>query len=239
MKVYKDLHTHSKYSKLNHGKNTIEELVQVAIAKGLKTIAITDHAPGHPFGVWRHKLKKRKAEIEALRKKYPEIEILCGLETNLISKSGKIDINDKERADLDICLMGFHKAGSGNLWHLLNFVLWKTLFGKHQVKSNTIAYINAINNNKIDIVTHLQQYIKVDCKAVAEAAARRGTLIEINNRHLQWTEQDIKGMLETDCKFVIDSDAHRKNAVGEFSIALDFVKKYNIPLERIVNAKED
>ena len=30
--------------------------------------------------------KERKAEIERLRKKYPQIKILVGLETNLISK---------------------------------------------------------------------------------------------------------------------------------------------------------
>ena len=238
MKIFKDLHTHSRYSKFNHGKSSCEELVIAAIDKGLKSIAITDHAPSHPFGVWKKNLLKRKNEILLLRNKYPQIEILCGLETNLISASGKIDISKQQRSQLDICLMGFHKAGFGTFWNMITFGLWKTLFGKYQIKSNTNSYINAINNNDIDIITHLQQYIKVDAKAVAEAAAKKGTLIEINNRHLKWTDEDISGMLQTDCKFIINSDAHSSNSVSVFENAIDFAIKHNIPLNRIVNAKE-
>lgn len=238
MKVFSDLHTHSKYSKFHHGKNTIEELVVKAIDEGLETIAITDHAPGHPFGVWPFKLKKRKAEIEELRKKYPQIKILCGLETDLTTQSGKIDVSKKQRDDLDICLMGFHRTGYGNFWRMITFGLWRALFMKNNIEKNTQAYINAINNNKIDIVTHLQQYIKVDVGKVAEAAAKRGTLIEINNRHLLWTSEDVAKLLATDCKFVIDSDAHKVKDVGNFKIALDFIEKYKIPHERIVNLRD-
>lgn len=234
----KDLHTHSKYSKFGHGKSSIEEMVQVAIQKNFDTIAITDHGPGHPFGVWRHKLKKRKEEIERLRKKYPNIKILVGLETNLISKSGRIDISAKERADLDICLMGYHRMGCGNIFWLFTYNIWKTVFGKNQIKSNTEAYLNALRRNKIDILTHLQQHIRVDCGKVAEEAAKHGTLIEINNKQLLWTKEDIEAMLATDCKFIVSSDAHKAQNVGKFDVAEEFIKKYNIPLSRIVNVRE-
>ena len=39
-----DIHTHTTYS---HGKGTIEENVNAALALGLEEIAITDHGPGH------------------------------------------------------------------------------------------------------------------------------------------------------------------------------------------------
>ena len=235
MKITKDLHTHSRYSKFYHGKSTIREVVEAAVAKGLKTIAITDHAPDHMFGVWPFLLKKRKREIEKLRKEFPNIEILCGLETNLVSQKGNIDVTKKQRENLDICLMGFHKT-AGMFLH--PFFALKMLFGKNKIERNTNAYVSAIENNKIDVITHLKQYINVDCGKIAEVAAKYGTLIEINNRHLFFNEDDVKAMLATDCKFVIDSDAHRARNVGEVGTALEFVKKYNIPIERIVNVKK-
>ena len=238
MEFTKDLHTHSKYSKFGHGKDTIEEMVLSAISQNLDTIAITDHGPGHPFGVWPWKLSKRKREIEELRKKYPQIKILCGLEANLVSGSGKLDITKKQRDNLDICIVGYHRTGFANLFRLLTFNLAKNTFSKNNVKANTKAYVNAIKRNRVDIVAHLQQYIKVDCGEIARVAAEHGTLIEINNKQLLWTKEDIEAMLETDCKFVVDSDAHQKEAVGKFGVAEEFIKKYNIPLDRIVNVKE-
>ena len=237
MKITKDLHTHSKYSKFHHGKNTIEEMVVAAIEKGFSTIAITDHAPDHFFGVWPWKLKKRKREIERLRKKYPQIEILCGLEVNLVSQKGNIDVTKKQRNDLDFCVLGFHKT-AGMFLH--PFFALTRLFGhKNDIEKNTQAYINAIEKNKIDVVAHLKQYINVDCGRIAAAAAKRGTFIEINNRHLFFNENDINDMLATDCKFVIDSDAHRARVVGKHENAIAFAEKYKVPIERIMNAKRD
>ena len=234
--ITKDFHTHSKYSKFFHGKSTIREVVASAAAKGLKTIALTDHAPDHLFGVWPFLLKKRKREIEKLRKEFPSIEILCGLETNLVSNKGAIDVTKKQRADLDFCVLGFHRT-AGMFCH--PFFAIKMLFGKNKIERNTNAYLNAIENNKIDVVAHLKQYINVDCGKIAAAAAKKGTFIEINNRHLCFNKDDVKAMLATDCKFVVDSDAHRARDVGKFDNAIAFIEKYNIPIERIVNAKRD
>ena len=36
-------------------------------------------------------------------------------------------------------------------------------------------------------------------------------------------------------KFVLSSDAHCADDVGEMTNALEFVRQYNIPLDRIVN----
>ena len=50
----KDLHTHTLYS---HGKGTPEENVLAAISCGLKTVAVSEHGPGHMFfGVRGRKL---------------------------------------------------------------------------------------------------------------------------------------------------------------------------------------
>lgn len=238
MKINGDYHIHSKYSKFNHGKNTIAEIVEDAHKKGLKEIAITDHGPKHLlFGVRKNALKKAREEIENLKKQYPDMKILLGLEANLITETGEIDVNEEMWNYMDLCLLGFHKGAYGkfsgifNIGHLLG-----NKKSKKRIERNTNAYINAIKKNKIAVLTHLNEYIYIDPKKIAEACAKNGTLIEINNRHLKLTEEDIKKMLETDVKFIINSDAHRLESIGKVDTALTFAKKY-IPKERIVNVE--
>ena len=49
-----DYHTHTKYSRHNHGKGSVLENASVASNKGLKQIAITDHGFSHRlYGVRR------------------------------------------------------------------------------------------------------------------------------------------------------------------------------------------
>ena len=68
-----DWHTHTVYS---HGKGTIEDNVRVAVEKGLESIAITDHGPGHfGYGFRRSDIKKMRAEIDQLQEKYKDIKI--------------------------------------------------------------------------------------------------------------------------------------------------------------------
>ncbi len=65
-----DHHTHTVYS---HGKGTIEDNVRAA-AKGLTSIAITDHGPGHlTYGIKMEKIPEMKAEIQRLKRYTPSV----------------------------------------------------------------------------------------------------------------------------------------------------------------------
>ncbi len=86
-----DLHTHTIYSRNHHGKGTIEENVQAAVKMGLTKIGISDHGPGHVgYGLLRKKIPEVRKIIDELRPKYPQIEILMGVEANVINKSGEL-----------------------------------------------------------------------------------------------------------------------------------------------------
>ena len=84
-----DYHTHTNYS---HGKGTPEENVLAAIEKGLRRIAISEHAGAHLFyGVRGTRLARLRREVDALARRYAnEIEVLMGLECNLMA-AGKCD----------------------------------------------------------------------------------------------------------------------------------------------------
>ena len=232
-----DCHTHSKYSK--DAQDSIEDNVRSAYQKGLKRIAITDHGFNHKYGIKREDVLEMRKEIERLKKIYP-IEILLGIEANIISLDGEIDLSKEEQSWFDIIILGVHKSARPNkISAFFNFFLanliWKT---KHHQKMVTNAYIQALKNNKIDIVVHLHNIIRVDAIEVAKEAAKHGTLIEFNNKHMLFSEDEIKEMAKVGANFVIDTDAHRACDVGNPQKVLEFLKTHDVPLERIVNFKK-
>ena len=64
-----DYHTHSKFSA--DGKSTIEENMISAEKKGLKEIAVTEHAYSNLNGIKKGDLTKIVSAVEEARKKTP------------------------------------------------------------------------------------------------------------------------------------------------------------------------
>lgn len=243
-----DYHTHTVYS---HGKGTVEENVLAAIRRGLKEIAITDHGFHHmTYNVRKIDWKFIMADVELMRKKYPMIKILLGLETNILSASGNIDITASDMPFLDLVVCGYHKfimpdTLSDNLGFFMpNFVL-STLGreSKRQKRKNTDAYIKALEKFDIDVISHVNNDCAVYVSEVAKAAANYGTFIEINNKNIKaktglasCPDDGWREILEkTDVEFIVDSDAHRVEHVGVVTRAEALVDRVGIPRERIAN----
>ena len=123
---------HSKYSKYNHGKNSVEEMVAEAQRLGLKEIAITDHGYKHIFGIRKKNVGKLRAEIDALNEKY-DINILMGLELNLLGNNGETDLTNEINKNLDIRLIGTHKSVMVSFKNFFAFIL-SNVFKKNDKK---------------------------------------------------------------------------------------------------------
>ena len=242
MALLADYHTHTKYSRNHHGKGTIDENVRAAYEKGLRQIAITDHGFNQKmYGVRRKDIPNVKKDIEEVKERYP-IDVLLGVEANLISSKGEIDIVDSDYENLDILLCGFHRlVKSTSTREQFGFVL-KNIFceifhhtSKRQREKNTNAYINAMRKYKIDIITHLNHVCKVDVEKVARVAKETGTLIELNGKRLGMSDEEILTCYNLGCKFVINSDAHSPDRVGECHLGLEAALRLRIPDSAIVN----
>ena len=107
MEILADYHTHTVYS---HGKGSIEDNVKVAISKGIKTIGISDHGYKNvAYGVKIDDFEKMREEIDILNEKYKnQIEILLGVECNILDNKGNIDLNDKIYRYFDYAMAGYH-----------------------------------------------------------------------------------------------------------------------------------
>ena len=60
-------------------------------------------------------------------------------------------------------------------------------------------------------------------------------MIELNNKHIDFSDDEAKQNINSGCNFIVSSDAHRKENVANVSRVLEFIEKYNVPLDRIVN----
>lgn len=236
-----DLHTHTTFS---HGKGSIEDNVKAAISRGLKTIGISDHGPGHvTYGVKGRDIPVMRSEVERLKPLYPEIEILLGVEANIINLSGKLDVTETELKQFDYLLAGYHYGVFGEKpffalgVHAQNFIVngWFHKSTKKQELLNTELTVRAIYENDIKILTHPGDKGAFDIGEIALACADRGTLMEISTWHKWLTVEGIRKAAKTDALFVISSDAHTPERIGDFQGAVDRIKEAGLDLKRVVN----
>ncbi|MDE7086730.1 MAG: hypothetical protein K2O67_00890, partial [Clostridia bacterium] len=70
---------------------------------------------------------------------------------------------------------------------------------------------------------------------VAKACADYGTYIEINTKKRHVSPEEVDIMSTTGVRFVIDSDAHSADRVGDTKIAEELLRDCSLPLDRIDN----
>ena len=240
MELTADYHTHTPYS---HGKNTVLENAGMAKKLGLKEIGITDHGFNHLlFGLKRKNLADLRSEIEEA-KKLTGVNVLMGMESTLISVDGDTDMKQSDLQYFDLYLCGIHEVLRYKTFSDMRNIMIKNYsaykFGKKPsskvIATTTSAYINAIKNNPIDILTHINYKCYCNLKDVAQCCADYGTYIEINTKKRHVSAEELNLMAQTGVRFVIDSDAHSQDRVGDTKIADELLSCASIPLNQIDN----
>ncbi|MBQ7924516.1 MAG: PHP domain-containing protein [Clostridia bacterium] len=236
-----DYHTHTPYS---HGKNTVAENVAAAKMLGLKEIAITDHGFAHKaFGVKRKEIAACRKECEEAEKEYG-VKVLLGMEANIRGYSGVTDMTEADYENFDIFNCGFHvfiscKPYSHRYGYFWGNLLARKLFhhaSKSLIRRNTKAYIEAIKNNPIDTLTHLSYVCPADVLEVAKCAADYGTYIELNSKKMHLTDEQLTEIAQkTSARFIINSDAHSCDRVGDTKIVDEQLTRIAFPIDRIDN----
>lgn len=237
-----DLHTHTVYS---HGKGTILENCRRAYELGLKTIGISDHGPGHKgFGIKMDQLPQMRKDIEEARALYPELEILLGVEANLINKSGNLDVRAEDIGLFDYLIAGYHYGVFGEqpiracLVHAGGFLYRLGGTSTKAAKNfNTDMVIAALEKNPVKIISHPGDKAAFDIDAIARCCEKTGTLMEINAHHKCLTVEGIRTAAKHQVSFILGSDAHLPQNVGEVEEALNRARAAGLDLSRIVNLR--
>ena len=196
-----DLHTHSHWSA--DGKNTLTEMLEAAVARGYEYYAVTDHSHYLRDG----RLDAQLEEIEALRKQFPSLTILAGVEANIRS-NGEVDMADEDLAKLDWVVASVHNAPDNR---------------------PTERVLEAMENPYVDCIGHLtgrrinkRPPRDVDVERVIEGALATGTLLEMNGQPDRLDLRDVhaRAAKEAGLKLVLNSDAHQIRAQGYVELAV-------------------
>ena len=165
MRVEIDTHTHTLAS--GHAYNTLNEMAQAAADKGLKGLAITEHAPEMPGTC--HLFYFQNLRIVP-RKKYG-IELLLGTELNIMNARGETDLPDSVLERLDIAIASIHMP---------------CFKDERTIDNVTAAYEKVMEHPYVDIIGHPDDgRFPVDMKRLVKKAKETGTLLEVNNSSLR------------------------------------------------------
>jgi histidinol phosphatase-like PHP family hydrolase len=219
-----DLQMHSEYS---DGGDTLEAIVEGAIARGWQYCAVTDHSYGLPIagGVPMDKLKQQHREIAALNKKYKgRFRLLKGIEANILG-DGQVDMTPRELRTLEIVVASPHSKLRSR-------------------DDQTPRMLRAVATPGVHILGHprgrkfgVRPGISADWDRVFAAAAKSGVAIEIDGDP---SRQDVDYSLAaravtSGCLFAVDSDAHAVSQFDFTDIALAHARLAGVPRARIIN----
>ncbi|WP_262428090.1 PHP domain-containing protein [Paratissierella segnis] len=250
IKILGDYHTHTIFSsgfrkKGTHATGTIEDNANVALKKGLTTLAISEHGPGHYlYGVRKENIPLMKEEIKRLNEYYVPrgLTILLGVEANLVGLDGELDVDDEFIKYLDVLLMGYHygampkSAKDGLGLYLYNPISKAFKINQEKVvEMNTKAYLKAMDNYKIDIITHPGSKAKINIAEVAKKAKKVGTALEISAKHSELSVKSLNLLKGIDVDYYINSDAHKPEDVGNIEKGILKAREAKVPFDRIRN----
>lgn len=249
MKLIYDCHTHTNYS---HGKNTAMEMIESAFKKNLSGIHITEHGSWHHYAK-RNKLDKEmylrlRDEIESCKIKYPDMDIKFGVEANIISTDGEIDVFNNYDGVFDFINVGYHmmvvmKNLSSNV-NIQARVIASSKLGMHFSDNKfseicTATMLKTLDNYKINMITHPTRSYPMDMIKIAEKCSETDTLLEINNSKSLLNAEQVKRIISSNdtVMFAVGSDAHNANDVGNCDNAFKIIEESEISLDRVVNVK--
>jgi len=225
MRVEIDTHTHTLAS--GHAYNTINEMAKTAADKGLKGLAITEHAPQMPGTC--HLFYFQNLRVVP-RERYG-IELLLGTELNIMNEDGEVDLPEETLKTLDIAIASMHTP---------------CFKGERTVEKVTAAYEKVMEHRYVDIIGHPDDgRFPVDMERLVSQAKKTGTLLEVNNSSLrpdgfrENTRENCLRMLK-ECKkqgaiIVLGSDSHVDVDIAEYPYAEEVLKKADFPEELIAN----
>jgi DNA polymerase (family X) len=222
-----DLHCHTT---LSDGHNTLAEMAEAARARGYSYLAVTDHSASHGFGndVQPGALRARIEEVRELDRRIRGLKLLAGSEVNVLP-DGSLDYEDELLQELDWVIASVH-----------------TSFRMSE-KNMTERVLRAIEHPLVDCIGHLsgrmilrRRPYEIDVERVAEAAARTGTMLEINgnpNRR-DLSEHHARLAARIGATIVVNTDAHRVATLENMRYGVATARRAWLTADQIANTRD-
>jgi len=205
-----DLHSHTDQS---DGRNTIEEMLDAAQAKGYDYYCVSDHTQSLTIanGLDEERLLKRIEEIDELNASGRwKMKILKGAEVDILGK-GTLDIVDDVLSQLDVVTVSVHSRM------------------KEDRKTMTERVCQALENKHVHILGHptgrliLKRHeFEIDLEAVFETAAKHNVVMELNAhpKRLDLNAGNLRAAKRAGLKIAINTDAHTISEIDNMQFGI-------------------
>jgi DNA polymerase (family 10) len=221
-----DLHSHTVAS---DGRDTIEAMARAARERGYEYLAITDHSASHGFGndVSPDALRRQIELVREADARVDGIELLAGSEVNILP-DGSLDYDDQLLGELDWVIASVHTS----------FGIGERKMTERMIAAIEHPLVDAIGHPTGRLIERRQPYA-IDLDAVFAAAARTGTLLEINANPDRRDLSDVhaRAAARAGVTLVIDSDAHRTATLANMRWGVATARRAWLSKEQVANTR--
>ncbi len=221
-----DLHMHTSAS---DGRHSVEELAAAARARGYAYICVTDHSQSSAIagGLKVAALRAHAERVRAAAARICDLTVWIGTEVDILA-DGRLDYPDEVLAELDFVIASIH-SGLG-----------------HDSAANTRRTLAAIENPYVNCIGHPtgrlineREAMPLDVDAVAQAAARTGTALEINANYyrLDLKDQHARRARDLGATLCINTDTHSVDQFDQMRFGVLTARRAGLRAGDVLNTR--
>jgi len=213
-----DLHMHTEAT---DGRDTIRQMAEAALARGLAYIAITDHSKNLAMTnglddarALAHVQRIRQVDAE-LQAEHKNIRVLPGIEVDILA-DGSLDLADSTLAQMDIVIASVHSHFN------------------QPAEEMTARVLRALQNPHVRILGHptgrmllKREPYAINIEQVLQAALSLGVAVEHNANPARADLNDLhlRRAHELGCRIVVNTDAHATEGLDDMSYGITQLRR--------------
>ena len=219
-----DLHIHTDRT---DGQASLEDMVRACRSRGYAYCAITDHSKvfvmSHGFDAAR--VRQSAGEIEAVRRQVPGIEVLHGIEVDIMA-DGTLDLDDETLALLDWVVISLHSRLD------------------QPGPEVTARVLQALEHPAVTAMGHPSGRLigtrppaALDFEAIFERAVALGVAMEINAQpdRLDLSDVNARRARERGAAMVISTDAHSVRQLDQLRYGVFVARRAGLTKSDVLN----
>ena len=226
-----DLHMHTDAT---DGRDTILQMAEAALSRGLSYIAITDHSKNLAMTnglddarALAHIKRIREVDTELADKYEGRIRVLPGIEVDILS-DGALDLDDSTLSQMDIVIASVHGHFS------------------QPIEEMTARVLRALENPHTRILGHptgrkvlSREPYAIHVDQILKRAAELGVAVEhnasparsdLNDLHLRLAKQH-------GCRIVVNTDAHSTEELNQIRYGITQLRRAWLTKEDLLNTQ--
>ncbi len=226
-----DLHMHTDAT---DGRDTIRQMAEAALARGLRYIAITDHSKNLAMTnglddkrALAHIKRIREVDAELQQLHEGKIRVLPGIEVDILAE-GDLDLDDSTLAQMDIVVASVHSRFDQPIDQMTDRVL-RALENPHTriLGHPTGRKVLKRDPYALNIDTILKRAAELGVAVEHNASPARA---DLNDLHLRLAKQH-------GCKIVVNTDAHSTEELDQIRYGITQLRRAWLTPADILNTQ--